>query len=218
MHHRFPVPFGDGLVRVVCPSMKEFISSSAFGCDSTIADIARPPFGGMFFALQLLLNAVDNSLAPSGSFRGRWRDHPIWIAQLGVHGYRTVKNIGRAWRTPWLAADAPEYKDISLQVLDEITTPLPYLRDTEVFRRMVYMCRQPRTDDLRWLTVKDLWKLREQSKRGGSGFWSKMRAWLLRQRLSDEAREALGGRVGGRSSGRRRHDQRALRRVRTDRG
>lgn len=221
----FPLPLAGGVVRVACPSKGEYVSSAAFSDDSSLADAWERPYG-IGLAVELLTlrpNTIPGHRSMTTNIVGRW-----WPNDGILTGYR----YGGRWATSE-SANKPEreittdwfemgkkYRDISkivLRYLDE--TKYRFRRPKpNTFRQMIYALRTPDTDDFRWLTVDDMWALREQCKRMKTGTWTRMRRWLMRRRLADVVRRALGGRPGRLLKNQRRaRDSRAYRRVSTDR-
>ncbi len=221
----FPLPFAGGVVRVACPEKEEYVSSAAFSDDSTLANVWARPYGIGLAAELLTLrpNTMPGHKSITINIVGRWWPNGGILTGYKYGGRWETSESGnklvRTFTTDW-AEMGKKYDDISkivLRYLDEANyhfrRPKP-----KTFRQMIYAHQTPETDDFRWLTVNDVWALREQCKRMKTGTWTRMRRWLMRQRLADTVRRALGGRPGRLLKNQRRaRDSRAYRRVRTDR-
>lgn len=220
----FPLPLSGGVVRIACPEKEEYVSSAAFSDAVNIIDVWKQPFG-VGLAIQALTMRPGTFWEPraSANIVGRW-----WSNDGILTGFLH----GDAWVTP-TSANKPEqedisdwedignkYDDISKLVLRYLDEAIYYFRRgrPNTFRQMIYAHRTPDTEDFTWLTVDDLWALREQCKRMKTGTWTRMRRWLMRQQLTDRLRRVLGGRPGRLLENQRRtKDNREFRRIRTDR-
>lgn len=199
----YPHPYGNGLVRIWCQELGEFIDSAAFGKNLSLPDVWAQRTG--IPMVMMLLTSMPGTYHASNyphipiseiamdPVVGRWYDKKIITAFKGEPAYYTP---GGDQPTNWL--ECAKAVDISREVLEYLDTawggsrsPIPYhLKD------MVYSLRHPETDDFTWLTVDDMWTLRNLCRRRMIGTWTKLRKWLMRQKLTDDVRRALGGRPG----------------------
>jgi len=196
-HPDFPLPLSGGIVRVACLEKEEYISSAAFSDAGTPLDVWSQPYG-LGMALQLLTMHKLPLWTPRASpdIVGRWWPNKgILTGFRGVAAYTSDDSGDELYDWDKIGRSCRDISKLYLRFLDagqyHFRRPWP-----ATFRRMVYAQRTPITDDFNWLTIDDLWALREQCKRMRAGTWTRMRQWLRRQQLPDALRRALGGRVG----------------------
>ena len=220
----YPHPYGDGLVRIWCPSKREFVDSAAFGCDSSLPDVWGQKIG--IPAVMMLLTSAEGSYhrhkrgytPPADEFVGRW--HGECVKTAWTHGPIYYDVSGKK-TTDWkqCAADT-DISRLILTYLDAQWQPLRRL-EPDRLKEIIYSLRYPDTDDFTWLNVRDMWALRMLCRRRKVGTWTRLRSWLMRQKLTDEVRRALGGRPGRLLHNQRRkqslRDGRNARRVKTTR-
>jgi len=212
----FPLPFEGGVVRIACPEKSEYISSAAFSRDVTLSDSWAQPFG-VGVALQMLTTDPGMMTWPTTTTHvvGRWcPNNGIVTALKGNAVFKSDRP-----KYPWedIGQSCDDISKLVLRHLDEARYMFRQARPS-TFRRMIQAHRTHKSDDYKWLTVDDLWALREQCKRMKWGTWTAMRKWLMRQQLADPVRRALGGRPGRLlHNQRRKRDQREYRRIKTDR-
>jgi len=193
----FPIRPYLGSIIAISPEKKEYINGAAFWRHDIIADAWRGPFN-MGGALMLLT-------ADPGTLSGRVKDNNIigrWYGNRVTTAWRYTKLQPRNGEhsNDWLDAVRNNHKDISWDVKMfmnvQLTGLTPYAKTPNDFRRIINAMFQPLITDYTWMDDGHLWALRDACEQMPKGTWKKMREWLLRQKLSDEARLALGGRPG----------------------
>ena len=168
---------------------------------------------GMLTPLMLLLLPEDEM---TYSIAGRWHGMKLisgW--QYGTRNFAYAE--GKAINA--YTHIGHTCKDISHEVCAEMEHNWPtFMRADGAadFRDLVAAVHPAPGDNFTHVTVDNLWQLREHCKRLGRPVWTRLRRWLLRRKLTDVARLALGGRPQRRKR-RQLPTQRLLRRIKTDR-
>jgi len=212
-HPRYPCPPGDGAYRVACTDKEEYLSSSRFATGQGILCHPYTATSGMLTPLMLLLLPEDEL---TYSITGRW--HGMKLMSGWQHGTRNYGYVnGKAVNI--YTHIGHTCKDISHEVCTEMERNWPtFMRvDGAVdFRNLVATVQPTPGNDFTHVTVDNLWQLRERCKRLGKPTWTRLRQWLLRRKLTNIARRALGGRPQRRKR-KLQAGGRALRRIKTDR-
>jgi hypothetical protein len=146
---------------------------------------------------------------------GRWYGNSV----LTCYRYADRSQREELWYNDFDYA-VKKYTDISKMVMVFVHNELPglaaYKQTPNDFRKIIADVCQPQVTDYTWMQRCHLWALRMACYKQPAGTWTRMRAWLLRRKLSNAARVALGGRPG-RLSENQSADDRQFRRVHTDR-
>lgn len=196
-------PYGHWYTDVVpvCLTRREFIHPSAFGWANNLYQLGSQQYGALFVVSLLLLNRHETHRAKAGmptdteiypnELIGLWAGEPIVMAHITdrkefAAGENLHHYARRAFTDLTPAAYAILHADKYMGY-----TPRP-----PAYRAILHKLKDEEDDDLRWLSPAMVERLYRIARTHTTDFVERMRAWVLRQKLTDETRRHLGGRPG----------------------